>query len=418
MSKGVMVVYGTRPEAVKVAPVLRALAEHPDLHPIAVSTGQHREMLEQVHRAFGIVPDRDLDIFAPGQTLTQVTTRTLERLAPVLREDRPDLLLVQGDTTTAFSAALAAFYEQIPVAHLEAGLRTSDRYNPFPEEVNRRLASQLASLHLAPTDQARANLLRDGVDPVDVVVTGNTVIDALIHMTRMPGVAESPELAALMATDRPLMLVTCHRRESWGEPLRRVALAVASLAETFGHLDVLLPAHRNPIVRDALLPPLHGLANVHVSEPLDYPDFCRALQRATIVLTDSGGVQEEAPALGKPVLVLRDTTERPEAVEAGAAILVGTDPARIVAQATRLLTDADHFRSMAQVRSPFGDGSAAPRAVQAIAHHLGLGLPAVEFPRGWKDRRKLPGSAVDAPDSGQALGADAPRVQRGAADAR
>jgi UDP-N-acetylglucosamine 2-epimerase (non-hydrolysing) len=380
MTASVMLVYGTRPEAIKMAPVVKELARHPGLRPIVVVTGQHREMLDQVNRVFGIVPDHDLNIITPGQSLTEITVRSLTGLEPLLRAERPDLVLVQGDTTTCFAASLAAFYQQIPVAHLEAGLRTDNRYNPFPEEINRRLTTQLADLHLAPTSIARNNLLAAGVDPSTITVTGNTVIDALLEVTSSEPSISDPTLAALVSSRvSPLLLVTSHRRESWGEPLTRTATAIARLVRAFPDLHVLLPAHRNPIVRAALLPVLEGLDRVHVTEPLDYPDFCRALQLATIVLTDSGGVQEEAPALGKPVLVLRETTERPEAVQAGAALLVGTDTEAIVAETTRLLTDADHFQSMIGAGNPYGDGHAAERAVSAMAHLLGLGDAPDEF---------------------------------------
>lgn len=380
MTATVMLVYGTRPEAIKMAPVVKMLERHPGLRPLVVVTGQHREMLDQVNRVFGIAPDHDLNIITPGQSLTEITTRTLTGLEPLLKAERPDLVLVQGDTTTCFAASLASFYQQIPVAHLEAGLRTDNRYNPFPEEINRRLTTQLASLHLAPTSIARHNLLACGVAPATITVTGNTVIDALLEVTASEHPISDPTLA-LLASSRatPLLLVTSHRRESWGEPLTRTASAIARLVQAFPDLHVLLPAHRNPIVRDALLPTLGGLDRVHVTEPLDYPDFCRALQLATIVLTDSGGVQEEAPALGKPVLVLRETTERPEAVLAGAARLVGTDPEAIVAETTRLLTDPDYFQSMITAGNPYGDGRAAQRAVDAMAHLLGLGDAPDEF---------------------------------------
>ena len=380
MTASVMLVYGTRPEAIKMAPVVKELERHPGLRPIVVVTGQHREMLDQVNQVFGIVPDHDLNIITPGQSLTEITVRTLAGLEPLLKAERPDLVLVQGDTTTCFAASLASFYQQIPVAHLEAGLRTDNRYNPFPEEINRRLTTQLASLHLAPTWIARGNLLASGVEEAAITVTGNTVIDALLEVTGSEHPISDPTLATLAATRvSPLLLVTSHRRESWGEPLRRTASAIARLVHAFPDLHVLLPAHRNPVVRDALLPSLEGLDRVHITEPLDYPDFCRALQLATIVLTDSGGVQEEAPALGKPVLVLRETTERPEAVQAGSALLVGTDAEAIVAETTRLLTDADHFDAMTRASNPYGDGRAAQRAVAAMAHLLGLGDAPEEF---------------------------------------
>lgn len=380
MTASVMLVYGTRPEAIKMAPVVKELQRHPGLRPIVVVTGQHREMLDQVNQVFGIVPDHDLNIITPGQSLTEITVRSLAGLEPLLKTERPDLVLVQGDTTTCFAASLASFYQQIPVAHLEAGLRTDNRYNPFPEEINRRLTTQLASLHLAPTWIARGNLLASGVEEAAITVTGNTVIDALLEVTASEHPISDPTLAALAANQAsPLLLVTSHRRESWGEPLRRTASAIARLVHAFPDLQVLLPAHRNPVVRDALLPSLEGLDRVHITEPLDYPDFCRALQLATIVLTDSGGVQEEAPALGKPVLVLRETTERPEAVHAGSALLVGTDADAIVAETTRLLTDAGHFDAMTRASNPYGDGRAAQRAVAAMAHVLGLGDAPEEF---------------------------------------
>ena len=343
-------------------------------------TGQHREMLDQVNDVFGIVPDHDLDIISAGQTLTDITVRSLAGLEPLLLREQPDVVMVQGDTTTCFAASLAAFYAQIPVAHLEAGLRTNNRYDPFPEEINRRLTTQIASLHLAPTARARANLLASGVAPHAITVTGNTVIDALLEVTASARPIGDPTVAAL-ARDRvsPLLLVTSHRRESWGAPLARTGTAIARLVRAIPSLHVLLPAHRNPIVRDALLPPLAGLDRVHVTEPLDYPDFCRALQLATVILTDSGGVQEEAPALGKPVLVLRETTERPEAVEAGAALLVGTDPDAIVAETTSLLTDPARYAAMTRAANPYGDGHAAERAVDAVAHLLGLGAAPEEF---------------------------------------
>ncbi len=337
-------------------------------------------MLDQVNEVFGIVPDHDLNIITPGQSLTEITVRTLTGLEPLLTAERPDLVLVQGDTTTCFAASLAAFYQQVPVAHLEAGLRTDNRYNPFPEEINRRLTTQLASLHLAPTTIAQGNLLASGVDPAAITVTGNTVIDALLEVTASEHPISDPTLRALVAAHTsPLLLVTSHRRESWGDPLTRTARAIARLVRDFPDLHVLLPAHRNPVVREALLPTLGGLDRVHVTEPLDYPDFCRALQLATIVLTDSGGVQEEAPALGKPVLVLRETTERPEAVHAGSARLVGTDVELIVSETSRLLTDAGHFAAMTRANNPYGDGRAAERAVAAMAHLLGLGEAPAEF---------------------------------------
>ncbi len=373
----IMAVYGTRPEAIKMAPVVQALAASDHLEPVVAVTGQHREMLDQVNALFGIEPAHDLDVIKPRQQLHEVTQRVLEGITQVLREDRPDAVVVQGDTTTTMVAALAAFYEQVPVVHLEAGLRTDDRYNPFPEEVNRRLTSQLASLHLAPTPVSRANLLRDGVDEAAVAVTGNTVIDALLDVVgrRLP--AQDPALEVLDGT--PAVLVTSHRRESWGEPMGRTAAAVARLATDFPDVRFLLPAHLNPRVREVLLPPLEGLANVTVTEPLSYSDFALAMDRSSVMLTDSGGVQEEAPSLGKPVLVLRDTTERPEAVEAGTVKLVGTDEDLIVSEVSRLLTDPAAYSAMGRVVNPYGDGRAAERTRAAVEAFFGVGERLADF---------------------------------------
>lgn len=376
----VMVVYGTRPEAIKMAPVVVSLAASGDTEPVVAVTGQHREMLDQVNRLFGIVPRHDLDVIRPRQQLHEVTQRVLGGLTEVLRAERPDAVLVQGDTTTTMVAAMAAFYEQVPVVHLEAGLRTQDRYNPFPEEGNRRVTSQLASLHLAPTPLSRANLLHDGIDPADVVVTGNTVIDALLGVVarRLP-----PEDPALKVLDgRPAVLVTSHRRESWGEPMARTAAAVARLARDFPETQFVLPAHLNPRVREVLLPPLAGLPNVTVTEPLSYNDFAWAMDASSVMLTDSGGVQEEAPSLGKPVLVLRDTTERPEAVTAGTVRLVGTDEELIVRSVAELLSDPAVYDAMARTVNPYGDGLAAERTVAAVQQFLGHGTRLPDFDGG------------------------------------
>ncbi|WP_369814233.1 non-hydrolyzing UDP-N-acetylglucosamine 2-epimerase [Marmoricola sp. Leaf446] len=366
-----MAVYGTRPEAIKMAPVVVSLDRSEHLEPVVAVTGQHREMLDQVNGLFEIVPAHDLDVIRPRQELHQVTQRVLDGMTRVLREDRPDAVVVQGDTTTTMVAALAAFYEQVPVVHLEAGLRTDDRYNPFPEEVNRRLTSQLASLHLAPTPVSRDNLLRDGVPEQDVVVTGNTVIDALLDVVARRLPLENPALQVL--DGGPAVLVTSHRRESWGEPMARTARAIARLAHDFPGVRFVLPAHLNPRVREVLLPPLRGLANVTVTEPLSYSDFARAMDASSLMLTDSGGVQEEAPSLGKPVLVLRDTTERPEAVTAGTVKLVGTDEDLIVEETSRLLTDASAYDEMSRVVNPYGDGRAAERTRAAIEAFFDLG---------------------------------------------
>jgi UDP-N-acetylglucosamine 2-epimerase (non-hydrolysing) len=367
-----MVVYGTRPEAVKVAPVVQALAESEYFSPVVAVTGQHRTMLDQVNETFGIVPDFDLDLCKAGQTLTDITMGTLAGVGELMAEEQCDIVLVQGDTTTSCAAALAAFYTKVPVAHMEAGLRTDDPYEPFPEEMNRRLTSRLATLHLAPTAIARANLLAEGVDPESVVVTGNTVIDALYRTLVHPTPLTDSALQPLADPSVPMLLVTAHRRESWGRPMEQIGRALRRIAVAHPELLVVFPVHRNPVVREAVLPAICDLPNVVVTEPAPYREFCQLMARATVILTDSGGVQEEGPSLGVPVLVMRDTTERPEAVAAGAVRLVGTDEDRIVAEAERLLTDPAAHAAMAGTVNPYGDGLAAERTVAAIAHHFGL----------------------------------------------
>ncbi len=366
-----MVVFGTRPEAIKLAPLLAALEGSSGFELITVVTAQHREMLDQVLDLFSIKPRYDLDIMREGQTLTGLTARVLEGLAPLIEAERPEAMIVQGDTTTTLAGALAGFYHQVPVVHLEAGLRTGDLAAPFPEEANRRLTTQVTSLHLAPTARAMANLLREGVNRSAVVVTGNTVIDALTWAASRRAPYRDACLEDLDRSGRRVLLVTAHRRESWGDRLREIAGALAELARTEPELAVVLPIHRNPVVRSAMLPELEGLANVLVREPMAYGPFARLLARAHLVLTDSGGLQEEAPALGKPVLVMRETTERPEGVEAGNARLVGLDRRAIVASVRHLLHDHGAYEAMAMARNPYGDGHAAFRAARAIAHLFG-----------------------------------------------
>lgn len=378
-TKRVMVIYGTRPEAIKLAPVIRAIGASPRLHPIVILTGQHRTIVDQVNSMFGISPDHDLDVIRPRQSLHGLTARILERLTPALQQERPDAVVVQGDTTSAFTGALAAFYEQVPVVHVEAGLRTGDLYSPFPEEANRRLTGQIATLHLAPTPVSEGNLLHDGIPPGRIVVTGNTVIDALLWTVQQRVPYGDPALEAIDSTDKPVLLVTTHRRESWGQQMRDVASAVARLARKHRDLLVVLPLHPNPVVREAVLPALHGLDNVILVEPMGYGAFTHLLQRSTIVLTDSGGMQEEAPSLGKPVLVMRDTTERPEAVSAGTARLVGTNPERVYFAVDQLLTCPREYKTMANAVNPYGDGRAAKRATEAIEHMFGFGGRPVPF---------------------------------------
>jgi len=379
MMPKVLTIYGTRPEAIKVAPVLVALEESTDLDSVTVVTGQHREMLDQVNCLFGLHPDLDLDVFLPGQTLNGLASKMLARLEPVLEALRPDAVLVQGDTTTALAGALAAFYSGVPVVHLEAGLRSGSLTSPFPEEANRKLISQLASLHLAPTVSARDNLIREGIDASAVAVTGNTVIDALFHVVAQDNEFTDPRLRELETSGRPVVLVTVHRRESWGAPLERVGRAIRRLSEAFPDHELVVPLHLNPLVRQTILPHLEGMTNVLTSDPLDYADFARLMQLAQVVLTDSGGIQEEAPSLGKPVLVMRENTERPEAVDAGTVRLVGTDEDRIVNAVVGLLTDKNAYAHMANAVNPYGDGAASTRVVAAMSQLLGVGRRLRDF---------------------------------------
>ena len=377
--RSVMTVYGTRPEAIKMAPLIAALLASSSLRPIIAMTGQHREMLDQVNTLFDIVPEFDMDLMTPGASLSQITTRVLTAASDLLGRVQPDVVVVQGDTSSAFAAALAAFYHQIPVVHLEAGLRTGNIYSPFPEEANRRLTAPISALHLAPTSTSRVNLEAEGINSGSIVVTGNTVIDALHIATGRPVSFADPKVTESVACGRRMLLVTCHRRESWGEKMSEAMSAVRAIAEKHTEVQVILPMHRNAIVREVIEPQLAGLPNVLLTEPLDYHEFAHLLKAAHVVLTDSGGVQEEAPSLGKPVLVMRDTTERPEAVEAGTALLVGTDGDAILRETLRLFEDEAAYAKMANAVNPYGDGSAAARSVAAIAHMQGLGSRLPEF---------------------------------------
>lgn len=365
-NKNVIVcVVGTRPEAIKMAPVILKLKEEPWVNVRVLATAQHRHMLDQVNACFGIEPDIDLNIMRPNQALTTLTARLLLELDDVLQAEKPDAVLVQGDTTTVMTVALACFYHHIPIGHVEAGLRTWDMENPFPEEANRVIAGKLARWHFAPTEGARQNLLKEGVPDVKIVVTGNTVIDALL-MTA----AKELEMGIEVNPDKRLVLVTSHRRENFGEPFRNICRALRTLAGRNPQVQFLYPVHPNPNVKDVAYEFLSGLPNFILSEPLDYAPFIAAMKRAYIILTDSGGVQEEAPALGKPVLVLRDETERPEAVEQGLVKLVGPNSERIVEEAQRLLDDESVYRSMARGVSPYGDGHAAERIVKTLREHF------------------------------------------------
>ncbi len=377
--KRVMVVYGTRPEAVKVAPLILALDEDERFDVLPVITGQHREMLDQVNTQFGIAPLEDLGVFEPGQTLNVLSARVLTALDRAIEGHAPDALVVQGDTTSVVMSAIAAFNRGIPVIHLEAGLRSGDIASPFPEEANRRLTTQVTALHLAPTSSARANLLREGVDSADIVVTGNTVIDALRTTIQLPVQWEDPRIGEAAAQGRRLVTVTAHRRENWGEPMRRIGRATARLARTHPEDVFVLPLHANPAVRADILPTVEDLDNVIITDPLPYDRFTHLLSVSYLALSDSGGVQEEAPSLGTPVLVLRETTERPEAVEAGTVRLVGSNEDRIVEEAGRLLDEPAVRNRMAAVVNPYGDGRAAARVVAAIADLLGVGTRVPDF---------------------------------------
>jgi UDP-N-acetylglucosamine 2-epimerase (non-hydrolysing) len=367
----ILSVFGTRPEAIKMAPVVRALQQAPDrFETLICVSAQHRSMLDQVLKVFDLEVDQDLDLMTAGQSPADIAARVLDRLPPLLRRLRPDVLLVQGDTMTTFAAAFAAYLERIPSGHVEAGLRTGDRYQPFPEEMNRVLTTRLAAIHFAPTEQARMALLDEGVSPADVHLTGNTVIDALLQTVRPDYCFRSPQLAALDAKRR-LVLVTTHRRENFGAPLRSICAAIRELATLHPDLQFVLPVHPNPQVKDTVEQLLCDLPGMHLIEPVDYLEFVHLLNRAFLVLTDSGGVQEEAPSLGKPVLVLREVTERPEGVEAGTAVLVGTDRERIVRVASELLSSSAAYQRMANAVNPYGDGLASGRIVAALAERFG-----------------------------------------------
>lgn len=366
----VLSVFGTRPEAIKMAPVVRELRKHPDRIASRVCvTGQHRQMLDQVLGLFAIAPEYDLNVMADNQTPTQVASAVLARLEPILKRERPDWVLVQGDTTTVAAASLAAFYGGAQVGHVEAGLRTHDRLQPFPEEINRRVAGVLADLHFAPTERARQNLLREGISDEHVLVTGNPVIDALQWVvTRSMDTSVWPvDCSAVLSSSVRLIVVTAHRRENFGRPLENICLALRALAARYaGQAHIVYPVHMNPNVREPVYHLLGDVPNVTLTAPLEYLPMVHLVNRAYLVLTDSGGIQEEAPGLGVPVLVLRDVTERPEAVEAGTVRMVGTDPDRIVAAASNLLDDPSHHRRMSRATNPYGDGRAAPRIVAAL----------------------------------------------------
>ena len=377
--KRIMTIYGTRPEAIKMAPLVKALEAADKLEPVVAVTGQHREMLDEVNALFGITPAHDLDLMRRGASLTEITTSALTATSQLIERVAPDAVVVQGDTTSAFTGALASFYNQVPVVHLEAGLRTGNIYSPFPEEVNRRLTAPLSALHLAPTPTSRANLEREGIDPTTITVTGNTVIDALLTSTSVHPAFRDPRVPQLLSAGGPILLVTTHRRESWGAPMEGTMAAVREVAERHPEVQVLLPMHRNPTVRNVVEHVLGRQGNVLLTDPLSYHEFAHALKPTKVVLTDSGGVQEEAPSLGKPVLVLRDTTERPEAVHAGTVRLVGTGRLAVRDAILELFEDGEAWARMSHAVNPYGDGHAAPRCVAAIEELFGLGRRLPDF---------------------------------------
>lgn len=381
--KNILTIFGTRPEAIKMAPVVKGLERHPDqFKSVVCVTAQHREMLDQVLDLFAIRPDHDLNIMRPGQDLFDVTCNVLQGLKPILAAEKPDMVLVHGDTTTTLAGALAAYYCRIPVGHVEAGLRTFNKFAPFPEEINRKVAGCVTDLHFAPTVRSRDNLLREGVSAESIVVTGNTVIDALLTMVdkvREKELSERittdlishfPQLervfSRLASRDSRFVLVTGHRRENFGSGFENICRALRRIAEQFPDVEIVYPVHLNPNVQEPVRRILGNCRGVHLIEPLEYLPFLLLMDRCHLVITDSGGVQEEAPSLGKPVLVMRDTTERPEAVEAGTVKLVGTDTERIVTEASRLLTDAEAYQAMSQAHNPYGDGRATERILNAL----------------------------------------------------
>lgn len=383
--KKIMLVFGTRPEAIKMAPLVKALQARPeDFETVVVVTGQHRQMLDQVLHLFDITPDYDLNIMKPGQDLYDVTSRILTGMRDVLKECRPDLVLVHGDTSTSTAAALSAFYAQVPVGHIEAGLRTGDIYSPWPEEMNRRLTGRLATLHFSPTSVAAANLMAENVAESDITVTGNTVIDALHAVVEK--ISSAPELEAeikdgiramgydLSRVDdgRKMVLITGHRRENFGEGFLNICRAIQQLAERYPSIDFVYPMHLNPNVRRPIAEMFEGknYPNVFFIEPLDYLPFVYMMERSYLIVTDSGGIQEEAPSLGKPVLVMREVTERPEALEAGTIRLVGTDTAKIVEEASRFIDDEAYYHRNSLIANPYGDGNACSRIIDFISKRL------------------------------------------------
>ena len=379
----IMVVFGTRPEAIKMAPLVLELQKQKEvIETITVVTAQHRQMLDQVLETFNIVPDYDLDIMGKSQTLLDITSKILNQLDPVIKKEKPDMVLVHGDTTTTFAASLVAFYNQVRIGHVEAGLRTFDKYSPYPEEMNRQMTDDLADLYFAPTGESKTNLLKENHPESSIVVTGNTAIDAL-KLTVQEDYHH--EVLDQLDPDKKVILVTMHRRENQGQPMRAVFGALREMVDQEPTIEVVYPVHLSPAVQEAANDLLGEHDRIHLIEPLDVLDFHNLASRSYFIMSDSGGVQEEAPSLGKPVLVLRDTTERPEGVKAGTLKLVGTDPAVVKTTMTELLSNESLYLEMANARNPYGDGKASERIVQAIKHYFGQGEVAEEFHEGEKE---------------------------------
>jgi UDP-N-acetylglucosamine 2-epimerase (non-hydrolysing) len=371
--KKIAVIFGTRPDTIKLAPVILALQKETKLFKVvSIATAQHRKMLDQVLDVFKITPDYDLNVMKQNQSLAELTKNTIQALDEVLVKEKPDMVLVQGDTSTTFVGSLAAFYRKIPVGHVEAGLRTYDMMNPFPEEANRKLTGVLAELHFPPTETAKKALLREHVAKEKIFVTGNTVIDALKIAVKKNFTFTVPAVNEIIAQKKKIVLLTMHRRENWGEPMKHACNAVKKLAALYPDINFVFPVHLNPIVRDVVFPALGGIPNVKLIDPLDYLDFVNLIARSYLIITDSGGVQEEAPSLGKPVLVLRKVTERPEAVKFGTVKLVGEDEKKILYWAKRLLDSKGEYKKMASAVNPYGDGLSSKRTVQIIKNYFGL----------------------------------------------
>jgi len=380
--KKVLFIFGTRPEAIKLAPIIKELKKYPNMFiSVVCVTAQHRQMLDQVLRIFDIIPDYDLNIMQDNQSLYDIITKVINSLKDVIKKEKPDLVIVQGDTTTTFIGALVAFHERIAVGHVEAGLRTYDKYQPFPEEINRRLTSQLTDIHFAPTQRAKENIIKEGIDKRKVFITGNTVIDALLMVTKqqsLPEIQKKWEDYFISTFDincnnaKRLILVTGHRRENFGEGFENICNALKDIALSYSNVEIVYPVHLNPNVQKPVNKILNGIQNIHLIPPLDYEAFIYLLSKSYLILTDSGGVQEEAPSLGKPVLVMRETTERPEGVEGGTVRLVGTDCKKIIEETAKLLQDQNAYNAMSTAHNPYGDGTATEKIVDIIGKYTGL----------------------------------------------